>query len=938
MKSEYAQIMRDIDNYKMLVREANEQRMRIEEEIGEVQTKIHNIEIDSKRNKEELYRRLLETPTAPQPSSFQKPPNPNHLNSEKSLKDRTRIEQSNISRQSAQQMIKDSMRTLPGFTELVKNSEMYEAFRVSYAKDLQEYYKFNTSNLNRDINQSNNKSEVISSHSGSKADHKRRDSGLKNKDNYNYTIKETPYENEDDRSSVYSETMHRDEYLSTPLNDQIIAQSEISYSNDQNGGILNVPSDAHMHRARPTRDSIPTDDVRGHPSRWEKRRMSANRGNSDQNVKMSDSDSIPKAYNQIRDKELILPRDGKIAGDTDLMEKQVYGILQSPEKGKSDQSAIDGFKQRNIPKRTPEEGTKKDISLNEGNKVISKTMTIKEDDFATVFGNNISDSEGLSELRVTPNKPFLERPTSKTTTEKGSGTKREETLTFRPKDTPNKHSPNRDFYEDSNRNPIQSDLGYEEESKRNMTTATDKNEMIEDEYIVDEFEEIHDTESKNTPNQFGVISNQTNTCTFRQNQSIDEEDDQIDIREDFIEESHKSISRSDEENNKDFIHEQYYGTDNKIRNKTSGTIQTHASKKQNEAESLLDYSNTRKMTNTEEAFGSNLKQAYNTSKNNNNNTGGSNSRNFRISVGSKDRFRNRESRDEGASINTNMNDNSKRSPADETSIIRNFNNNVRGLNNFENPASTNIFDRERYTPHNNNNEIEKNFGFDTSDISLLKKDSKNSDSAGNNMNKKNSNTVKEKGKAGERDEEEDFFSVRNKEMINRFDEFFNKMKIQDDIIQEEKDASRAKSRGENNRDNTLPNADNSKLNRDTFFISADDESHQIFYKESKIDYNEYVNKIRQKNNIRDTNMKNEKITLQASEQEEYEEYEDIDSAFYPEDEIDVKAYENVSVSEEEVSLSMATKYPQQKIIKDTVFNTTNNDKLVNKNIKNRYNE
>ena len=133
--SDYASIMREIDSFKQLTREANDQRMRIEDEIGEVQERMKLLEVQAKRSREDIYKRLMnDGPTGHQQTAAQ----PN------------KQDKSNYyERQSAASIIKDSLKSLPGFTHFIKNSNMVEAFRMSYARDLLEHQK----QFNQEANQ-----------------------------------------------------------------------------------------------------------------------------------------------------------------------------------------------------------------------------------------------------------------------------------------------------------------------------------------------------------------------------------------------------------------------------------------------------------------------------------------------------------------------------------------------------------------------------------------------------------------------------------------------------------------------------------------------------------------------------------------------------------------------------------------------------------------
>lgn len=82
-------------------------------------------------------------------------------------------------------------------------------------------------------------------------------------------------------------------------------------------------------------------------------------------------------------------------------------------------------------------------------------------------------------------------------------------------------------------------------------------------------------------------------------------------------------------------------------------------------------------------------------------------------------------------------------------------------------------------------------------------------------------------------------------MIDRFDEFFTKMKIKDQTAFDDKSSNQI---AFNLTKNDISSAEKPSMAlepRDTFFISAED-SRTMFYKESRIDYGDYVKKMKEK--------------------------------------------------------------------------------------------
>ena len=159
--NDYAGIMREIDQFNKLTREANDQTHMLEDQIIEFQQKIYQVEVDSQRAREEMIKRMINDDVLKQPAgrsgSRGKPANappqqvaahskPACNPAKPPIDSKSRGNTSSL-----HTLIKESMRTLPGMTEFVKNSELLERFRQSYAKDLQEYYKMNSSNIRREL-------------------------------------------------------------------------------------------------------------------------------------------------------------------------------------------------------------------------------------------------------------------------------------------------------------------------------------------------------------------------------------------------------------------------------------------------------------------------------------------------------------------------------------------------------------------------------------------------------------------------------------------------------------------------------------------------------------------------------------------------------------------------------------------------------------------
>lgn len=396
--ADYSALLAEIDKYQNMARLADQQRMLIEDEIILMTEKIRRVENDARKEKEQLYNRLAtpvlqKPPQAPQ-GSFNWPPTLAREGSSSSLN------------QSYSHKIKDSIRTLPGFTEFIKNSELLEAFRQSYARDIQDYCKQNTSNLNRDINMSTNSEALESSegkdrfnyiYSSFKSQKQSKQIDGRKASNHNNTIKEDIREYEEDNTVTHQDKLANASKSS--VDSAMVAQQRQPESN---------------------RRSARTEKQETKPQKNEKKPQSA--------FDQLRPDLKESLQSDDREGFLQVPSDAHIhkyqrpTGNSDLLNSNEDNQFQPQGRNISGKEEMKAGANKWINERDPGKAN-----------TTQKTTSLREDDYATNFGNNASESDDKSGFVGTPHKTIPQRNTVTSDQSQPIKTtsKKEEVLTFR---------------------------------------------------------------------------------------------------------------------------------------------------------------------------------------------------------------------------------------------------------------------------------------------------------------------------------------------------------------------------------------------------------------------------------------------------------------------------------------------------------------------------
>jgi len=885
MQPDYSLLMREIDNYKKLAREANDQRMRIEDEIYSVEQKIVQIEIDTKKSKDEILKRLMSDPVTTSPprgptsasthhsskpssSNFAKPPTP------KPPVDKTRLSSS-----SAQNLIRDSLKVLPGFTELVKDSELLDAFRVSYVRDLQEYYRMNTSTLHKEIYRSEAASESNGSSVRIEFNHKEQ---ISRRPAHNNTIKETVKEEDEPSPSAqgdlefesherpFSNTLNgnidkldsgsrRNDDFTNNRGSKTLKDPKVEGKTSQNQLFAQTLGSKNVNQPSPQGNQVGQELTTQHT--FDARRTLANQAYGTSNI--SDRPLDAQTVDRTQEADTIYSR----ATPTSTSQQPVSGNTTQGNRWRNDNREMNKTDQTN---KTP------------------KTVSLKEEDFATNFGNNASDSEDKSILPGnTPvkNPQELQRPSAAFPEAKTTSTKKEDVITFRHNSRDGKRYPSATTMPDNLYATLQADkVKGERPSAPQKTThyqdsCFDRQElMTTNRYaaVVDEDEDI----DMNTSSQQRESDRSNNyPRTTNESQGLQAAPREIVFKD------HENSNRLGSREN------------SKVERDSLANPNNQESSRDRPDSSSLDYSNTKKLT--DENF---------------NKPSQTGSRRYRITNTSSDKYKIRGSKDDSRdTLNLTkppIPDNyahQNNNPSLKSPVIRNSNDqnnfnastsnpfgtniyNMPSANNFDSPTPANIFDRKSPPALNPQQEIEKNFGFDTSDISLIKKTSNQNKQESSSSGLQNpprsepqsrqmgsgspSSNLRELGGlstipsnavstrpsnlpgttppllANATPANIDILAVdkafeqRNKDMIQRFDDFFKKMQIEDQI--------KFKGQAEHCEMPKLEASSNdhgyhhgTSVNEATHTFVADD-SRMAFFKDSNINYDEYLQRKQEK--------------------------------------------------------------------------------------------
>lgn len=672
--SEYSKILAEIDRYKSVADLADQQRMLVEEEVQNMVIKIKQVDAEEKREKEELYKKLVSPAAAKKPPMY-KPQAQRGVEESQGYS-----YQSALKTSSANQMIKESIRTLPGFTEFVKNSELIEAFRESYSRDVKNYCRQSINSIPKDMGGSMANSEHMTLSDGkdklnylyntfknSKENTRKREESAKVR-NHNNTIKEDIREEEEDHAYNLG---HRD--AMERLNG-LGKSSETSRSS----------KDAPASRASGSKKATRKDQSREKVSLSE--------------LRPDLKESIPEDY---QDGGLLqIPSDAHLNIKKGLQNSSMYG------KSDIDDLASEASKSKENSWVNDKQVVKNTVNTN-------KTKSFREEEYVTNFGRHDSDSDDKSGFVIgTPQK---QQPPRNTVTSDQSypiktTSKKDEVLTFRKKDSGSK-------------------LKH---------TFEGSSEIME-------FNGQGETFFEREPNSvFADGSARTNT---------------------FLELSSKNMAYHSENvknrhhQHNDYIYEEEYEdtSQNKSPENKNADFHDHSS---------LDYSRTRKFT-TEENFHAQHQKPY------------------MISQSSNDKFKLRNSKEKEtlAQILTRK---------DTTNFATNLTP-LPSANHFDNPG-----DKSLTMNGVGASEIVRNFGFEADDVSLIKKPS-NRSGTGGTMQALHSALRDGRKVPRDRDSsmespdmtpiidlptnmqdtfrKDDPFTTRNKEMIDRFDDFFKKMDI-----------------------------------------------------------------------------------------------------------------------------------------------------------------
>lgn len=680
--SDYSKILADIDRYKSVAGLADQQRMLVEEEIQTVVLKIRQADEKIKREKEEMYEKLADPVSIGGKRGHMGYRPQMYEGADESV---AYSYASALKTSSAHQLIKDSIRTLPGFTEFVKNSEMMDAFRESYARDVKNYCRQSMGSMPKEFGGSMATSEHLDVSEGKdKLNHlyntfknskeaSRKKEGPTRAANHNNTIKEDIREEEEDFATHTAQLDPRGNLGHS-------ADSEVS-------GLGNLPT-----RKGPSRAAS-----RKEPSRDKEKSSSLSELRPDL------KQSLPEEY---QEGLLQIPSDAHLNIKRNLKDSSDYG-----------RSVNDSYKSKENDNQ-PQNSWMTDREVAKNTLNTNKTKSYREEEYATQFGRQDSESDDKSGFVVgTPHKqpPQRNTVTSDQSYPIKTTSKKDDVLTFRKKDSASK-------------------LKHTLEGSSEVMELTNVKESFFD-------------REPGSPLIEG-LSPRTNT---------------------FQDISHKNMANDSEygrnhrREQQAYIHEEDYED-------TSQNRSPESKYQEYKDASSLDYSHTRRFT-TEENFNAQQQKA------------------FRISQQSGDKFKMRASKEK---------DNLDRVLGRKDTL--NFATNLTPLpsaNHFDNPGDK-TFNIQGVAA----SEIEKNFGFGGDEMSLVKKPSNRSGTGGTVQALQAA--LKEGRKPSQEQDRsppftipdtsptfeltsnyqdttrrDDKYAVKNKEMIDRFDDFFKKMDIND---------------------------------------------------------------------------------------------------------------------------------------------------------------
>ena len=695
--ADYSLLLAEIDKYRNMAKLVDQQRMMIEDDIHTMLEKIKRVEEDARKEKEELYIRLESTPIVHGPQAKHGwPPTAGRDGSSSSML------QSNSHR------IKDSIRTLPGFTEFVKNSELLEAFRQSYARDIQDYCRQNTSNLNRDFNMSATPSDGLELSEGKEKLNNLYNSFKNQKAIKQSEIKKLPHHNNTIKEDIRE---YEEEFATNGPYEKIGNNSKTS----QESPIPAQPTRNDV-ASKSTKKTVSQDKHQHPPDKKDKSKSSLNELRPDL------KDSFPS---EVKEGLLQIPSDAHIhrypraTGNSDLM---------SPET-----ETFNPVKQR-IPSASGNGQTSKSNKwLNEKDTIkantTNKTTSLKEEDYATNFGNNVSESEDKSGFVVTPQKapPQRNTVTSDQSQPIKTTSKKEDVLTFRKRDSASK-------------------IRFTNENET-VDLGNNKDSYFDNEYSA-----------------AGVHRSNAKTNTF-QEVSHRHYGDQSDV--DYYQPQHAPH----------YIHEENHEGSDAQEYLEPYQPQSEREHADNIEGTSLDYSHTRRFT-TDENF---------------NGTGNNQGKRFRISQSSNDKFKLRSSKETNKQDSNfqKKDDNSLTMNYGTNLTAMPSANHFDGNNTFERDRTLNImpvasseiqknygFGADDISLIKKSSQKSGSGTSPTNITALLRGDTTLSgkQASGNQADVSPVNIPPHLQNVIQR---EDVFAARNKEMINRFDTFFKKMAIED---------------------------------------------------------------------------------------------------------------------------------------------------------------
>lgn len=148
LKNSNKYILEQIQQYKKIIVEAREEKLKYDLQINKTQKNLREFEEKKELMRRELLNELIPVNKSPNIGNKNDYRNiktaPENINRrdilERSTRNERNIQSANINIK-IQQAIKDSIQALPGISEQMKNPSMVEAFRQSYIRDLQDYLK-----------------------------------------------------------------------------------------------------------------------------------------------------------------------------------------------------------------------------------------------------------------------------------------------------------------------------------------------------------------------------------------------------------------------------------------------------------------------------------------------------------------------------------------------------------------------------------------------------------------------------------------------------------------------------------------------------------------------------------------------------------------------------------------------------------------------------